>query len=96
MLRIDVLITLSILGLFVVIVAVMRLVHRRMMAYREQSRAQTALVSEALREVMGVALGVQAARAEDAVGRRLDALNAVRARVAISEELAVAVSAAPC
>ncbi|MEU1605675.1 ABC transporter ATP-binding protein [Micromonospora matsumotoense] len=91
MLRIDVLITLSILGLFVVIVVVMRLVHRRMMAYREQSRAQTALVSEALREVMGVALGVQAARAEGAVGRRLDALNTVRARVAISEELAVAV-----
>ncbi|MFF3855592.1 ATP-binding cassette domain-containing protein [Micromonospora sp. NPDC002575] len=91
MLRIDVLITLSILGLFVVIVAVMRLVHRRMMSYRERSRAQTALVSEALREVMSVPLGVQAARAEDAVTRRLDALNAVRARVAISEELAVAV-----
>jgi ATP-binding cassette subfamily B protein len=91
MLRIDVLITLSILGLFVVIVAVMRLVHRRMMSYREQSRAQTTLVSEALREVMSVALGVQAARAEDAVTRRLQSLNAVRARVAIQEDLAVTV-----
>ncbi|MEV5447283.1 ABC transporter transmembrane domain-containing protein, partial [Streptomyces sp. NPDC052644] len=91
MMRIDVLITLSILGLFVLIVALMRLVHGRMVAYREQSRAQTARVTEALREVTGVALGVQAARAEKAVTRHLDRLNADRARVAIAEELAVVV-----
>ncbi|WP_422752092.1 ATP-binding cassette domain-containing protein [Micromonospora sp. WMMD708] len=91
MMRIDVLITLSILGLFVLIVALMRLVHGRMMAYREQSRAQTARVTEALREVTGAALGVQAAQAEDAVTRHLDRLNADRARIAVAEELAVAV-----
>ncbi|WP_420119691.1 ATP-binding cassette domain-containing protein [Micromonospora sp.] len=91
MMRIDVLITLSILGLFVLIVALMRLVHGRMVAYREQSRAQTARVTEALREVTGAALGVQAARAEEAVTRHLDRLNADRARIAIAEELAVAV-----
>jgi ATP-binding cassette subfamily B protein len=91
MIRIDVLITASILVLFVVIVVVMRLLHRRMLAYREQSRAQTTLVSQSLREVMSVVSGVQAAGAQEAVTRHLDALNATRGKVAIREDVAVAV-----
>jgi ATP-binding cassette subfamily B protein len=83
-------ITLAVLALFVVIVAVMRVLHGRMLVHREAARDATARAAGTLREVMGAVTGIQAARAEGSVTAHVAGLNRRRARAALREEFFVA------
>jgi ATP-binding cassette, subfamily B, bacterial len=87
MLHTSVVITLSIVALFVLVVAGIRLVHRRLLGYRERSRQATAQVVRMLRSVFGAVTAIQAARAEEYVTAHLRRLNTRRGAVALREEL---------
>jgi ABC-type multidrug transport system fused ATPase/permease subunit len=85
MLRIDVLITLVVVGPIVATVALTYLLTRRIQRYRKAAREATAAVTSFIGETFGAVQAIKLAAAEDRVTARLKALNDQRRAASIRD-----------